>query len=85
MPRRPTIIDIRIWVEASAANGIRSFAVSDYQLSKQLRTRHIRSGKIEKGASKEGAGVPVVAYGFDALGNVCAFCADGFSRQFLGR
>lgn len=85
MIRRPTITDIRIWVEASAANGIRSFAVADYQLSKQLRTRHIRSGKIEKGASKEGAGVAVVAYGFDVLGNVCALCADGFSRQFLGR
>ena len=48
------------------------------------RFKHLRSRKIHKWASKEGAGIKVKAYGFDELGNVVALTADGFTMQYIG-
>ncbi len=74
--------NVREWIEASRANGIRSFYVSDYKLAQSLRLFHLRSGIISPRLSREANKVAVLAFGFDELGNVCALCADGFSRQF---
>ena len=65
-------------------NNVSSIAVSNYRTAKSNGLKHIRSGKIERKASKEGAGVEVRAYGFDELGNVVALCKDGIIRQFIG-
>jgi hypothetical protein len=71
------------FIEAASRNGIGSFGVSDRKIADLLRVKHIRSGKIDRQASKEGSGVAVYAYGFDSLGNVIALCKDGIVRQFF--
>lgn len=70
------------WIRDARENGITSIVVADRELAEALGLKHCRSGLIERGATKEGAGTPVRAYGFDELGNVCAICADGVTRQF---
>ena len=77
------MIKIASFLEAARQNGIVSIGVSDRGVADRLRVKHIRSGKIEARASKEGAGVLVEAYGFDDLGNVVALCKDGLVRQFI--
>jgi hypothetical protein len=58
--------------------------ISNHALANRLGAKHLRGGKLTKADSQEGAGVPVVAMGFDELGNVCTLCQDGFRRQFIG-
>jgi hypothetical protein len=70
------------WINLSNDNGLQFIRVADYALAKSLRLTHLRSGKIPAGASKEGKGIEVLAYGFDELGNVCALLKNGQTRQF---
>lgn len=82
---RPSRQETLNWIADAAANGIDLFFASDrdvVQASRRFGTRHCRKGSIPKDISKTGAGVPVVAFGTDELGNVVALCADGYTRQF---
>lgn len=76
---KPTLAELKEFL--STLNGS---WVSDRQVAAKLKARHLRGGKITRQDSKEGAGVAVFAFGFDELGNVCAWCADGLKRQFIG-
>jgi len=69
--------------------------ISDYKVCEELRRpknskyvdsrfTHLRGKKIQKWASKEGAGTYVKAYGFDELGNVIAITWDNKVKQFIG-
>jgi hypothetical protein len=81
-----TTLTIRNFIADARTNGVRSFFTTDYALVKASRNtiRHCRSGKLARDISKEGAGTPVAAFGYDELGHIVALCADGKVRQFLG-
>ena len=68
--------------------------ISDYKVSESFRKpkgesvnsrfSHLRSNKIQKWASKEGAGRVVKAFGFDELDNVIAIMPNNSIVQFIG-
>ena len=56
------------------------------QGAKQVNSKftHLRAKKIQRWASKEGAGQIVKAYGFDELSNVIAILPNNSIVQFIG-
>lgn len=68
--------------------------ITDFKVCEELRRpnnkkvdsrfSHLRGKKIQKWASKEGAGKLVKAYGFDELGNVIAVMPNNTIKQYIG-
>ena len=57
--------------------------IADRKLALKCNARHNRLGRIPRDISKEGAGVKVLAFGFDELDNTIALTSDGFIKQYI--
>ena len=76
-------INVREWVKDANECGYTCLTVASYQIAKEYRIKHMRSGRIPASVSREAAKASILAYGFDELGNLWALCTDGICRQFF--